>query len=304
MENHKKKERGFTVIELIIVIAIIAILSSVIGIYASNYSQKAKTAATQTEVNELAKAVLLYKTQHGCYPDPTSCNGTSCDCLPEGEQSVVINNSGKKTYFELGINNLINFDLPFVSADQGGGCNVGEYLYCEQDEYTCMCDENLSNNEDGCTQEWDDCCPWQSWCSSGGSSSGEFYHAECGNELCNCVAGCGQDQCNYDEECEEGSSSSSSGGGSSGTVIDFVNVLVDEKLLSGGDDIYKDAWGHNYRIALNFELASGGGTTCSFVHSFGPNEMPNTNTAGATNCEEFFISDDIYALIESNEADE
>jgi len=334
----KNKKLGFTVIELIIVIAIIAVLSTVIGVYASNYSRKAKIAATQTEVNEIAKAVLLYKANVGCYPNPSTCDESGCDCIEEGTQVITFGSFNNKNFIK---NILEKITTPVFAAPPpaDGGCSSGhwdcDWGYCNcvpgigennctpntscdngYCPYThrlgcvdsggygmCDCVYGLSENQDGCDDRGDDCTITPSVTSDYCSSWGQGYYATCvldtpgyvcdcrqggtedtcdnlyelcghwecldvGDEgnpeySCQAVMGVGSNTCNNPEEaCTPPSSSSSSSSGSGN--VNLINMLVNQNILGGKNDVTKDAWGSEYGFVFNF-----GEEKCSFVYSGG-----------------------------------
>ena len=59
---------GFTLMELIVVIAIITILTTIVGINVIGRAGQAKVTATRTNLNALKSAFQIYKTDHGVYP--------------------------------------------------------------------------------------------------------------------------------------------------------------------------------------------------------------------------------------------
>lgn len=62
------KSKGFTIVELLIVIVVIAILAAITTIAFSGMQQRAKTTAKVSTVQQAAKLVQLYQTSHGNYP--------------------------------------------------------------------------------------------------------------------------------------------------------------------------------------------------------------------------------------------
>lgn len=71
-EHEREGERGFTLIEMMIVVAIIAIL---VGILVPNFMRaraQAQTAACEANLKEIATALELYQTDHQQYPNVTS----------------------------------------------------------------------------------------------------------------------------------------------------------------------------------------------------------------------------------------
>lgn len=65
----KAKQTGFTLIELLVVVAIIGVLASVVMISVNEARIKSRDAARVAQANEVLKAVELYFTENGFYPD-------------------------------------------------------------------------------------------------------------------------------------------------------------------------------------------------------------------------------------------
>lgn len=68
-----KRTKGFTLIELIVVIAVISILSSIVFFNVSLASKKSRDADRQADLRTLQSAIELYKQKYGRYPE--GCNG-------------------------------------------------------------------------------------------------------------------------------------------------------------------------------------------------------------------------------------
>ena len=71
-------EKAFTLIELLVVIAIIGILTSFIIISMSGASDVANDSRRKADINQLAKAVMIYKTSHDTLPIETCLIGSNC----------------------------------------------------------------------------------------------------------------------------------------------------------------------------------------------------------------------------------
>ena len=65
-------ERGFTLIEMMIVVAIIAILVAILVPNFMRARAQAQTAACEANLKEIATALELYQTDHQAYPNVTS----------------------------------------------------------------------------------------------------------------------------------------------------------------------------------------------------------------------------------------
>lgn len=72
------RSKGFTLIELLVVIAIIGILASVVLAELNTARGRARDAKRMIEINQLAKAIELYRADHGYYPCETVPDATDC----------------------------------------------------------------------------------------------------------------------------------------------------------------------------------------------------------------------------------
>ncbi|MBI2644213.1 MAG: prepilin-type N-terminal cleavage/methylation domain-containing protein [Candidatus Wildermuthbacteria bacterium] len=64
----KRKKRSFTLIELLIVIAVLGILANIVFVNLSSAKEKAYFARAKQELRSIALAAYLYKEQNGKYP--------------------------------------------------------------------------------------------------------------------------------------------------------------------------------------------------------------------------------------------
>lgn len=72
MTTKNIKNQGFTLVELLIVIVIIAILTVVSLVAYNGLQNQAKTSAVKSTVDSVAKKAELYNTEEGKYPDGIS----------------------------------------------------------------------------------------------------------------------------------------------------------------------------------------------------------------------------------------
>jgi prepilin-type N-terminal cleavage/methylation domain-containing protein len=72
-----KQHTGFTIVELLIVVVVIAILAAVTIVAYNGVQNKAKSSKTTSAVTEYVKALGLYNADQGAYPSTSSCLGTS-----------------------------------------------------------------------------------------------------------------------------------------------------------------------------------------------------------------------------------
>lgn len=65
---HSAPTRGFTLVELLVVVAIIALLASVVMAGMSQAQQKSRDARRLEDINSLSKALLMYQVGKGHFP--------------------------------------------------------------------------------------------------------------------------------------------------------------------------------------------------------------------------------------------
>lgn len=73
---HKQK-LGFTIVELLIVIVVIAVLASISVVAYRGVQNRADDSAVQSDISNFAKKVLLHHAEHGDYPAGVNDSGTT-----------------------------------------------------------------------------------------------------------------------------------------------------------------------------------------------------------------------------------
>lgn len=63
-----KKQKGFTIVELLIVIVVIAILATLVIVTFTGIQRKARDSQRQTDINAVASHVEAFYAQYGYYP--------------------------------------------------------------------------------------------------------------------------------------------------------------------------------------------------------------------------------------------
>lgn len=91
--------RGFTLVELLIVIVVLGILAAIIAVGYREVEKKAKNAVIQQKVSDVSKALSAYRAATGSFPMPTGFTWQPYSMLPHnGMTGVCISkdNAGKK----------------------------------------------------------------------------------------------------------------------------------------------------------------------------------------------------------------
>src|ERR1044072_8682606 len=65
---YKRKQKGFTIVELLIVIVVIGILATLVIVTFTGIQQKARNTKRQTDINAIQSHVEAYYAQNGYYP--------------------------------------------------------------------------------------------------------------------------------------------------------------------------------------------------------------------------------------------
>ncbi|MAU34128.1 hypothetical protein CL689_04360 [Candidatus Saccharibacteria bacterium] len=93
----KKSASGFTIVELLIVIVVIAILAAITIVAYNGIQNNAKNTKTIAATNAWIKGIRLYEAKTGALPSYNSCFGTSSTYSGNGQcwngSTWVVNNS-------------------------------------------------------------------------------------------------------------------------------------------------------------------------------------------------------------------
>jgi type IV pilus assembly protein PilA len=106
-----KNKKGFTLIELMIVVAIVGILAAIAIPAYLDYTVKTKITEVTTAMDALAQAASEYHASAGTFPDPTNndyANTTAFAAVSRQYASWAYNSSNR--------NNLCNFTATFNNA--------------------------------------------------------------------------------------------------------------------------------------------------------------------------------------------
>ena len=96
LANRKKDNKGFSLVELIIVIAIMAILVGIVGTQVIPYISKSKVAKDQQVLNSISTAAVTAYSENGATGDITIANvfATESDATTESIRQAILTSSG------------------------------------------------------------------------------------------------------------------------------------------------------------------------------------------------------------------
>jgi general secretion pathway protein G len=132
----KKTSKGFTLVELLIVVGIIGILATLLMANFIGVRQRARDAQRKSDLRQIQSALELYRSDQGTYPDSLSY---SCP-----ESAPLTGGSPANTYMQK------------IPCDPSGasGYNGGRYYFISSGGITYTlgaCLENTGDNSQGTT---------------------------------------------------------------------------------------------------------------------------------------------------------
>ena len=130
----RDKQKGFTIVELLIVIVVIGILAAITIVAYNGIQNRAKNSSTQSAIKQVQKLVEAYNAQNGSYPSTGSLNNVYTD----SSCPFVADSDGQKTAnWVPGLSLISNSSLPQSNFGSGGrnGETAGCYTYASDGTY-------------------------------------------------------------------------------------------------------------------------------------------------------------------------
>jgi type II secretion system protein G len=122
------KQRGFTIVELLIVIVVIAILAAIVIVAYQGIQGRARDSARLSDMKMIMKALEVYKTNTGSYPSPNS--------TPNAQGWEVSTNGASATNF---LGSIINSNgvtkIPVDPVNTGNSANLNPSWNTNEYEY-------------------------------------------------------------------------------------------------------------------------------------------------------------------------
>ena len=90
-----KLQKGFTIVELLVVIVVIGILAAITIVSYTGITQRATVATLQSDLDNASKKLKMYYTLYGSYP--TALNASNCPTAPTADNNYCLPISGSNT---------------------------------------------------------------------------------------------------------------------------------------------------------------------------------------------------------------
>src|SRR5680860_844089 len=87
-----QKTRGFTIVELLVVLVVIGILAAITIVAYRGISSKAIVASLQSDLTNASQQLKLFQVENSAYPDTISC------AVPDSSTNKCIKASGSNTF--------------------------------------------------------------------------------------------------------------------------------------------------------------------------------------------------------------
>lgn len=115
-----KSLRGFTIVELLIVIVVIAVLASITIVAYRGIQDRAKTSAVSAAVNNITKKITLYKAEHDSYPASLAAAGIAND------PNITYDYTGGSGYFCFSAtkDSITQYGTTYSTSPDSGNCSA------------------------------------------------------------------------------------------------------------------------------------------------------------------------------------
>lgn len=137
MRSLKKLQKGFTIVELLIVIVVIGILATLVIVTFTGIQQKARNSQRQTDINAIDSHVEAFYAQYGYYPTladlqdatfiSTYLKGLDPEALkdPKGGAIAATATSSAYSYVSAGASACVNTTVsdPTGASTANNGCD-------------------------------------------------------------------------------------------------------------------------------------------------------------------------------------
>ncbi len=116
MQGYQNKERGFSLLEIMVVLIIIGVMASIVAPRFIERADEAKVDSTKVQMKNIEQALKLYRLQHGKYPTSS-----------EGLKVLTHPGKGGKRYMDTLPKDAWGFDFIYLSPGVHGDVDILSY---------------------------------------------------------------------------------------------------------------------------------------------------------------------------------
>jgi len=116
METYQNKERGFSLLEIMVVLIIIGVMASIVAPRFIERADEAKVDSTKVQMKNIEQALKLYRLQHGQYPSSSL-----------GLKALVSEDKGGKRYLDSLPKDAWGFDFVYLAPGVHGDVDILSY---------------------------------------------------------------------------------------------------------------------------------------------------------------------------------
>jgi prepilin-type N-terminal cleavage/methylation domain-containing protein len=113
--SRQKEKKGFTLVELLIVIVVIAIIAAIVILAYTGISQRAKSTTLVSDLTNAANQLKLYQATNSAYPTSNDCSSGANPAPP----AICLKSSANNTYTGYVYNNAVS-PQTFTLTEQNG----------------------------------------------------------------------------------------------------------------------------------------------------------------------------------------
>jgi prepilin-type N-terminal cleavage/methylation domain-containing protein len=127
---------GFTIVELLIVIVVIAILATIIIVAYNGIQQRAIVSTMASDLDNTAKSLKLYQVDNSSYPTSNDCSASPAAnsiCLKSSSGTTYTtftqnNTTSPQTFCVTAMNGTNSYYINQDGTPQSGGCNITNFV--------------------------------------------------------------------------------------------------------------------------------------------------------------------------------
>jgi len=116
VQNYQNKERGFSLLEIMVVLIIIGVMASIVAPRFIERADEAKVDSTKVQMKNIEQALKLYRLQHAQYPSSS-----------EGLKVLVDPSKDGKRYLDELPKDAWGFDFVYLSPGVHGDVDMLSY---------------------------------------------------------------------------------------------------------------------------------------------------------------------------------